>query len=426
MIRKITIQSDYYPANFRQELQANLDYFLDGAGVSASVKIPFDHIVITSEEIIPSDYTNITAVGLYLNLLVEMQRTGDISALERLETVIDRLENAPRWHGLFHWLYTLGEEELSTPINGIVSAVDNGNVSFSLAAVSGAYYDSPNPRLQRLAQRVDKILEEQIAGWSRLYDARKGLLRAGWNTSTKEFLSYHVDRKANESRLAAIMAVLLTKGTASAIPAKVFTDMELVTGTSCCDGEYFEPILTWDGSYFQAMLPALWLDESQYIPDYQMVRDFTEIHKRYADSNHIPFVSASSTVTNDYAAFGLNAVSESYCRYGNPIQQSPTGSPHTLALYRLIDPDDAVARLLALKSRNPEIETRAGWHDAVNTQDEMSNKIIGIDQGMFVGAFLADSLRNDVERYLAREGHQALLQQLYDSFVTDQRLGDNS
>ena len=422
MINKININPNYYPANFRQELQANLDYFLDGVGVSESAKVPFDHIEIKSGEIIASDYVNITAVGLYLNLLVEMQRTGDISAVERLETVIDRLENASRWHGLFHWLYTLDEENLSVPRNGIVSAVDNGNVSFSLAAVSGAYYDSADPRLQQIAKRADRLLEEQVAGWSRLYDAGKGLLRAGRDTSSNEFLSYHVDRKANESRLAAIMAVLLTEGTASDVPKTVFTDMELVTGTYNVNGENFEPLLTWNGSYFQALLPALWLDESQLIPDYQMVKDFTEIHKRYADSHHIPFISAASTVTNGYAAFGLNAVSESYCRYGNPIEQSPTGSPHTLALYRLINPDDAIDRLLALKKQYPEIQTRAGWRDAVNAQGIMADKIIGLDQGMFVAAFFADSIRSDVDKYLARKGQKALLQQLYGSFVTDQRL----
>lgn len=422
MIDNINIHSDYYPANFRHELQANLDYFLDGVGVSESVKVPFDHIEIRSGEITYADYANITAVGLYLNLLVEMQRAGNMTALERLETVIERLENAPRWHGLFHWLYTLDGESLSTPLHGIVSAVDNGNVAFSLAAVCGAYQDSTDPRLQKLVLRVERLLEEQIAGWSRLYDEQKGLLRAGRNTSNNEFLTYHIDRKANESRLAAIMAVLLTRETASAIPAKAFTDMELVTGTYNNSGETLEPILAWDGSYFQPLLPALWLDESQLIPDYRMFRDFTEVHKQFADSNQIPFLSAASTVTNDYAAFGLNAVSESYCRYGNPIKQSPTGSPHTLALYRLIDPIDAIDRLLALKDKYPEIETHAGWRDAVNAEGEMADKIIGLDQGMFVGAFFADSMRNDVDKYLESKGHKPLLQQLYQSFVADQRL----
>ncbi|GAL04402.1 putative membrane protein precursor [Photobacterium aphoticum] len=239
-----------------------MDYFLDGVGVSTTAKVPFDHILMQPSGPQPSGYTNTTAIALYLNLLVEMQQAGDAQAITRMEQVIAQLEQAPHWNGLFYWLYHLDGAQLAVPQGGVVSAVDNGNLSFSLAAVSGAYHDSADLRLQQLAARVDALLDKQIRGWGRLYDSQKGLLRAGWDHKTNDYLSYYVDRKANESRLAVIWAVLATQGSATVVPERAFMDMELVTGEYDQDGDYFEPMLTWDGSYFQAMLPALWINES--------------------------------------------------------------------------------------------------------------------------------------------------------------------
>lgn len=423
-IQTLTLRQAFYPDNFAGELQANINYFVDGVGVSPAAKIPYDHIMVKPDGVSPSTYTNTTAIALYLNILVEMQQAGDSLALARLEDVLSQLEQAPNWNGLFYWLYQLDGAQLSVPTNGVVSAVDNGNLSFSLAALSGAFYDSSNPQLEQLAIRADQLLAVQVRGWGRLYDSQKGLLRAGWDHATKQYLPYYIDRKANESRLAVIWAVLSTQGAATVVPESAFSNMELVTGQYNRDGSYFEPMLTWDGSYFQAMLPALWLDERQLIPDYQMMVDFSEVHKRYADTHQIPFITASATVNDGYKAYGLEAVSESYRRYGNSIEQSPTGSPHALALYRLIDNDDAIDRLLAVKSQHPAIETTAGWFDAVNEHGNLSSKIIGIDQGMFVGAFMVDGVRANVTRYMARQGYQPQLDAMYSRFVAQQSLPD--
>ncbi|MGF1688475.1 hypothetical protein L4C36_17605 [Photobacterium japonica] len=418
-ITAIALREHLYPRNFTQALQVNMDYFIDGVGVSTLANVPFDHIVMQPNGHAASGYTNTTAIALYLNLLVEMHEAGDEKAVVRLEDVITQLEQAPHWNGLFYWLYTLDGEKLTAPENGVVSAVDNGNLSFSLAAVSGAFYDRPDTRLQQLAARVDTLLNKQVRGWSRLYDGQKGLLRAGWDRKTNNYLTYYVDRKANESRLAVIWAVLATQGSGTAVPSTAFTDMEVVTGEYNQNGEYFEPMLTWDGSYFQAMLPALWLNERDLMPNYDMVEAFSEVHKRYADPLGIPFLTASATVDNGYRAFGVEAVSEGHRRYGHSIAQAPTGSPHALALYALVDEQDAIARLLALKAAHPAVETSAGWVDAIDSQGRLSQKIIGIDQGMFVGAFLADEVRDNVTRYMARHGWEATLATLYSHFVAD-------
>ncbi|SON53221.1 hypothetical protein [Vibrio tapetis] len=414
---KIKIDSKYYPKGFETELQSNLDFFMDGVGVSPSVKVPYDHIILGSDGNTVANYTNITGVGFYLNLLTEMQRAGSSSAVLRMEEVLSVLESAPKWNGLFFWLYGFSENELTVSNDGKISAVDNGNLALSLAALSGAYYDSNNDRLKAIATRSESLLSAQKLGWSSLYDTNRGLLRAGWSKDTGTYLGYHIDRKTNESRLAVIWAVLSTEGSAQAVPASAFTTMPMPVGRYNHDGVYLEPLLSWDGSYFQTMMPSLWINEAKLMPDSRYLEAVNQLHKQYSDANNgIPFVSASATPNNGYHAYGIKEVSESYYKYQNSIS-SAAGTPHASALYYMSDPTDAVARLKAIKAGYPMIETKAGWRDAVAPDGTLSNKLIAIDQGMFVGAFIASSVQQDVSNYFERKGWKASLEQMYDTFV---------
>ncbi|WP_413111709.1 hypothetical protein [Thaumasiovibrio sp. DFM-14] len=423
VVESIQIPSQYYPDNFREELQVNLDYFIDGIGVSPQVKVPYEHIFVKDDKVTRQvAYTNSTTIGLYLNILVEMVRAGDDVATDRLHEVLGQLEAAPKWYGLFHWLYLLRDTDLAASPNGIISAVDNGNLSFSLAAVYGAFVDSEVPELRAIAMRADRLLADQRQGWSRLYDAERGFLRAGWDTAVEAYLPYYIDRKANESRLGTLWAVLSTDSLASheSVPESAFTDMLLYTKAHNRDGDYYEPMLTWDGSYFQALLPGIWVDEATLIPDYQMIEDFSQIHMNFAVENNIPFMSASSTTDNGYLAYGIEAVSESYQVGDNDIHQGNTGTPHATALYALIDQEAAIDHLLMIKAMYPEIESKAGWFDALDSNGNISEKIIGLDQGMFTAAFFASSIHVDVKRYLDEYGLGHLIDSLYQSFVSDE------
>lgn len=419
VISQIRIESKYYPAGFEQSLQDNMDYFLDGVGVSNLAHIPFDHVLVNDGEVIPSSYTNISAIALYINVLIQMIEYGNEAAITRLGTVLGKLEQAPKWNGLFYWLYELEGSSLAINDTAIASAVDNGIMSFTLAGLYGALNNHTDERLNQLSLRAEALINQQVPGWNVLYDSNRGFLRAGWSREDHAYLSYHVDRKANESRLATLWAVMITDGQ---VPYTAFTDMTLVRGGASIAGSYITPMLTWDGSYFQATLPALWLDEQSLMPSYEMVEEFTQVHLQYADEHSIPFVSASSTVDDGYAAFGLEATSESYRKYGESIETGTTGTPHALALYYMLSPTDAIQRLNQLKLDSPQIETLAGWADAIDSSGRVSSQVIGLDQGMFVGAFIAESVRENVALYLDLKGHMSTLQSLYNSFVADEIL----
>ena len=55
----------------------------------------------------------------------------------------------------------------------------------------------------------------------------------------------------------------------------------------------------------------LFFDEETLLPNFQMWRDFSTIHKNYAQKHGIPFLSACSTIDDGYGVFGVYAVTES-------------------------------------------------------------------------------------------------------------------
>ena len=417
-IDKLQLRDEVYPKGFAKELQTNLDFFLDGVGVDPESKVPFDTIFVKDGVIDPQYYVNTTEIGFYLNILVEAEKAGTSGALTRIEDVISVLENTPTWKGLYYWPYDIVDGELHAPDDPVIPAVDNANLAFSLARVAGAYLDSTEPKKLKIVDRIDMLLNGQKEAWSLLYDESKGLIAAGWDPDENQALSYYIDRKANESRLAPLWAALITKdmGT-NAVPQKAFTNMELYTEEYNNDELTLNPILTWDGAYFQAMLPFIFLDERQLIPNFKMFEDMTTIQKSYAEKHNIPMISSSATIDDGYAAFGIAPISEAHVKHGNEVHDEKTGTPHATALSYMIDPKYAVSALLQIKSNYPKIETPYGWYDAVDHEGNMTAKIISLDQGMFVGAFIHKEIQQDVKTYLDHKGYSSDIEKMYQSFV---------
>lgn len=418
-VNELALRQHFYPAGFEQELQTNLDFFLDGVGVDEQAKVPYDTLFVTGADIDPQYYVNTTEIGLYLNILTEAHQHGHQDVLVRINETLDVLLGAPTWNGLYFWPYDIVDGKLQPQQEGIVPAVDNANLAFALTAVSGAYIDSDDALAISAVKKIDDILQRQIPGWQQLYDPSKDLLRAGWSTKDGAALGYFIDRKANESRLAPIWAHLITKGTSSPVPKSAFNNMELYTGSINVEQQTLHPMLTWDGAYFQGMLPAIWLNERQLIPDYSIIEDMTKIQQAHSEINKIPFVSSAATTDDSYAAFGVPDLSEASVRFDLQIAGGHTGTPHATALSFLVDPTNAIACLQSIKRQHPSIESPYGWFDAVDTDGNISTKLISLDQGMFVCAFLASSINQQVETYLKRKGGYQDVVDMYKSFTPD-------
>ncbi|PSU33860.1 glucoamylase family protein [Photobacterium lutimaris] len=416
-INELALHPLCYPPGFEQELQSNLDFFLDGVGVDEQAKVPYDTLFVTGSDIDPQYYVNTTEIGLYLNILTAAHQNGNSDALVRINETLDVLLGAPTWNGLFYWPYDIVDGKLQPQDEGIVPAVDNANLAFALAAVSGAYLDACEELAINIVTKIDDILQRQIPGWQAFYDPDEGLLHAGWSTKEGTLLGYYIDRKANESRLAPIWAHLMTKATSSPVPKSGFNNMALYTGTYALNEQTLYPMLTWDGAYFQGMLPAIWLNERELIPDYSIVEDMTRVQRVHSEHYQIPFVSSAATTGDSYEAFGVPELSEASVRFKLPIAGGNTGTPHATALSFMVEPESAIACLKSIKRQHPNIESPYGWFDAVDTDGNMSTKLISLDQGMFVCAFLASSINNQVETYLKEKGYYQDVIEMYKSFT---------
>ena len=417
---QLQVRDSLYLEDFGDGLQNNLNFFVDGVGVDIDAVVPYDTIWIKDGKITHGYYTNTTEIGLYLNILVEVEKAGNSKALTRIAEVIETLETAPKFKGLFYWPYDIIDGKLTVNKDEIVPAVDNGNLALALAGVAGAYIDSEDTVKQAIVKRIDALLAAQKQGWSDMYDSSRGLLIAGWKAGQP--LPYYIDRKANESRTASLWTPLITRDMGKdAVPTTAFTKKELYTASYTINGKSYNPILTWDGAYFQAMLPAIWMEEEKLIPDYDMFKDMTELQMIYSAKQNIPMVSSAATVDDQYAAFGIPFLSESKVKFNNEISGASTGTPHAVALSYMIDPESSVSALKGLKRAYPQIESIAGWYDAVDTYGNMSTKILSLDQGMFVGAFLSDSINQDVQRYMEAKNYWQDIQAMYLSYVPNEK-----
>lgn len=417
-INSVKVREEIYPSVFKNELQKNLNFFKDGVGVDPEAKVPYDTIFVNKDSIEKGYYTNTTEIGLYLNILVEMEKTGDKKALSRINEVLDTLDKAPKWKGLFYWPYDIKNGKLVKPETEIIPVVDNGNMCFALAGVAGAYIDSKDPSKKALVERIEKLLNAQVEGWQLLYDKKKGLLHAGWDAKANAPLQYYIDRKGNESRTGALWAILVTQNTKKPIPISAFNKMELYTLTYEIGNYQYTPMLTWDGTMFQALLPAIWINEKELIPNYRIVEDLLNIQIYFSQKYKVPaLISSCSTLDGGYAAYGVPYISESKVLFNNEISVGTTGTPHASALAYIIDKEKALTLLYRLKKKYPHIETEYGWYDAIDETGKTTNKILSLDQGMFVGAFLAESINQDVEKYLEHKKYTSTLKEMYKTYV---------
>jgi hypothetical protein len=428
------LKLEKYPVSekLKSILQNNLGFFADGVGVDPVGKVPYDTILVdklTHEISVPRKYVHTTEIGEYLNILVILTEYGKKELrnkfLERIQHVLQVMWNAPNWKGLFYWPYDIKDDGGLVPGDGgkTVPVVDNGNMSFALAGVIGAFQDSDNKREIKICKIAQNILDRQVEGWEKLYDKDKKLMTAGWNPVDNKPLGYFIDRKANESRLGTIWAILATANSSNPVPVDAFSTMKLYTNEcTLSNGDKLDCILTWDGTIFQILLPAIYVKERVLIPDYSIIENFVQAQLDFININNLPaLMSASSSVSDGYASFGVPELSESYVIFHNEPPKTDAGTPHASALSYFIDKLTAEDLLVNLKERYPQIETPYGWYDAVNDKGETCTKLLSLDQGMFVLALFGDVTADYVEKYLKNKCYEEKIQEIYKGFVPDIR-----
>ena len=203
------------------------------------------------------------------------------------------------------------------------------------------------------------------------------------------------------------------------VPVDAFSNMKLYTNEyTLSDGQKINCILTWDGTVFQILLPRIYIKEHKLIPDYSIVLNFVSAMNDFINKQGLPaMMSASSSVDDGYASFGVPELSESFVKFHNPPPETGAGTPHASALIYLLDKPLATKLLFKLEKKHKQIKTPYGYYDAINAEGKTCTKILSLDQGMFVLSLFGNETANFVEKYLKTNNMINLLREIYSSYI---------
>ncbi len=182
---------------------------------------------------------------------------------------------------------------------------DNANLSASVAKTIGALLlpdirDKPGIAAHRRA--LEQFLDDQQAGYTRLYDAKAGLLNFGWDATRDRLFGWEdlqgkwttgrMDYMVNEFRAPATFVVLRYGLPVDAIKNLGFK----LKPYRMQDGRDLFALAPWEGSAFQAMGLGVWLGELERPSWRTLLDNVVAIEIDYASRNHLPgFLSESYT-----------------------------------------------------------------------------------------------------------------------------------
>jgi hypothetical protein len=189
----------------------------------------------------------------------------------------------------------------------VVMAVfgDNANLSASVAKAIGALLhpavrDMPGIAAPR--RELEQFLEDQRAGYTRLYDVRAGLFNFGWDATRDRLFGWedlqgkwttgHIDYFVNEFRAPATFVVLRY-----GLPVEAIGNLGIkFKSYAMPDGRRLYALAPWEGSAFQAMGLGVWLGEVNRPGWRRLLDNVVAIEVDYATRHGLPgFLSESYT-----------------------------------------------------------------------------------------------------------------------------------
>lgn len=371
------------------------------------------------------DYTSVTNIGFYFMCVVSAYDFKFISkteAVRRINHTLDTLEKLEKHSSGFYYNYydTTTLERTSY----FVSLVDSGWLDAGLYVVKHAF-----PK--ELGVRASKILSSH--SFSFFYDPVEEQMCHGYYSHLDVYSDYHYGSFYTEPRAISFMAIGRGEapmehwfrmvrtfpenyGWQTQMPQQRFE--KTVLGVTFMGGFYewaglrFVP--SWGGSMFEALMPALIVDERKWAPE-------------GLGLNNERHVSASIQYTLQnlgYPVWGLSPSSNpegGYAEYGVSILGSkgyPAGvvTPHASILALDYAAPEVVKNLRTLLKTYP-VYGEYGFYDAVDVKTgKVAHKYLALDQGMILIAldnyvnkgavrnrFMADPVAQKAEPLLREE-----------------------
>ncbi len=404
--------------------EADADFLMQVArdtwrGLAAMVDdehgLPIDHVAFPAAlDAGPArigDYTSPSNMGLWLMSVVAAETLGLIdhqAASGLVAHALSTLEGLERFEGFFYNYYDTTTLERTT---NFVSSVDSGWLTAGLMVVRSAFPE--------LAARAGELID--AADYHRLYDDVEGLMSHGYYVNVGCSSEYHYGLLYTEARVLSLIAI--GKGDVPeqhwfklmrTLPAeegwqrqapqgrvtKRIRGVELEGGWYEHGGHRYVP--SWGGSMFEALMPALVVDELSHAPHSLGPNGATHamLHRTYAlEELGYPVwgMSPSATVRGDgYGEFGIAFLG---------VLGYPAGvvTPHASALALAVTPDAAARNLRELASRYP-IYGEYGFYDAVDPgSGEVGRRYLTLDQAMLFIALANHLADGAIQRLFAAD-----------------------
>jgi hypothetical protein len=319
-------------------------YFTGDVGLDLISGMPYDHVRFRLGERLLSEVGNYTAASKlslsipYLMKIIQQKplfantplKPGQAKSLLKraLKTLLKFTDRYPEYGGFLPWVDIKPNGSI-TPASTKVPSLDNGQMTWALAAAEAAFDQSKDPELTEIAQLAGRILAAQ--DYRKFFDPTKGLLHGTiqQNPMTGEWAgdrTYYLNDMC-EGTLAVLWGILNGQIPESAwnlipIPLSDYTSSEAETLTT----------LTGFRSSFHehwalAFLPFM---DSELAPLYQ---NYLFIQADHARSRQMPgFTSTAYDPQGVYRQMGIQAIAS------DKVDRDDVAVFFATAMGMLIDP----------------------------------------------------------------------------------------
>jgi len=378
--------------------------------------LPLDRVHFGNGSVVLSDskigdYTSVTNIGFHFLAVAAAHELGFITreqALERLAATLTTLEALESYRGFYFNYYNTTTLERTS---NFISFVDSSWLTAGLIAARQTFPE--------LASRCTRLIDRE--DYRFFYDPGHKLMSHGYYVNMALRSTFHYGVFYAESRIGSLIAI--GKGDvpeehwfrmARTLPAE-FDWQSLpplgrreksANGFRWLGGFYqwrdYRYVPSWGGSLFEALMPALVLDEERHAPASLGYNDkvHTDIHRSYTlESLGYPVwgMSPSSTPGADrYSEYGVKFLGTA--GYGAGVV-----TPHAAALALLTEPEEATANLRKLVELYP-VYGDFGFYDAVSpATGEVAYNYLCLNQAMILVALANHLADHAVQKRFAAD-----------------------
>jgi len=246
--------------------------------------------------------TSPTNIGMALISVLSARDFGfidDAQAIDIISKTMDSVEKLERYGGhLLNWYDTKTLKALKPRF---VSSVDNGNLAACLVALENGLSEMTCDSARALSKRIRAIADSMDFG--KLYNSKKGLLYISYDAEKGKPGSGVYDLMASEAMLTSYFAV--ARGD---IPKKHWE--KLSRALSSKDG--YKGMLSWTGSMFEYLMPALLLPMPGNSLIYESARFALYCQNKKAKEKNVPmgisesaFFAFDNEMNYQYKAHGV-------------------------------------------------------------------------------------------------------------------------